>query len=441
MDAKVRRARPHPLATLVNFEEGWLDRRIFWDEEIYQQELERLFARAWLFVAHESQVPEPGDFVTTYMGQDSVIVARHADRSIRVFLNSCPHRGNRICFADRGHARRFTCNYHGWAFGTDGALLGMHEEAHYEGWIDKSQWGLAQARVDRYKGLVFATFDAHAPTLGEFLGDYRWYLDTILDQTPAGTEFIGGCVKNMFDANWKFGAENFAGDALHASWTHDSGGRAMTGGIPVNQIMPVDPQSFHANANGHGWEGGLDGIGVLAGMGSMRPEIIEYYMDLRPRMAERLGELRASRIFGSVISANVFPNFSYLPCLSTMRVWLPKGPRRFELRAWTLVNRDAPQAVKDAIRDVCMQTFSPSGVMEMDDGENWENATKANEGVVTRRQRLHYGLRPNTSRRDDPDLPGNISRPMYNDSNQLAFYRRWLDFMTADSWADIPAVR
>jgi ethylbenzene dioxygenase alpha subunit len=77
----------------------------------------------------------------------------------------------------------------------------------------------------------------------------------------------------------------------------------------------------------------------------------------------------------------------------------------------------------------------------MDDGENWENATRANEGVVTRRQRLHYGLRVGTSRRDDPDLPGNIGRPMYSDLNQLAFYQRWVDFMNAPSWRDIPRVR
>jgi len=141
MDARVIADPSLTLHELVDFEHGWVNRRIFWDDAIYQLELERLFARAWLFVAHESQIARPGDFLTTYMGQDNVIVARHTDGSVRVFLNSCPHRGNRICFADRGHARRFTCNYHGWAFGSDGALLGMHEESHYQGWIDKSAGG------------------------------------------------------------------------------------------------------------------------------------------------------------------------------------------------------------------------------------------------------------------------------------------------------------
>ena len=437
MDARVAADAADALSDLVDFRNGSVNRRIFWDEDIYQLELERLFARSWLFVAHESQIPRPGDFLTTYMGQDNVIVARHTDGSIRVFLNSCPHRGNRICFADRGHARRFTCNYHGWSFASDGALLGMHEESHYEGWIDKSEWGLLNARVETYKGLVFACFDSEAPSLDTFLGDYRWYLDIVLDQTDAGTEFVGGCIKNEFDCNWKFGAENFIGDSLHASWTHDSGSRAMTAGHPVPDYMPVDPLSFHANANGHGWEGGVDGVGTLGLMFMNKPHVLAYYERKRDEMVRRLGELRGRRIFGSVISATVFPNFSFLPGIATMRVWLPKGPRRIELRAWTIVNSDMPDDVRDAVLHSCAQTFSPGGVMEMDDGENWENATKANEGVITRRQRLHYGLRVGSAG-PDPDLPGNISRPMYSDVNQLAFYRRWMDFMTADSWADIP---
>ncbi|MGK2941744.1 MAG: aromatic ring-hydroxylating dioxygenase subunit alpha [Immundisolibacter sp.] len=441
MDARTTTLGALDLREMVDLKNGWLDRRIFWDDAIYQLELERLFARSWLFVAHESQIARPGDFLTTYMGQDNVIVARHTDGSVRVFLNSCTHRGNRICFADRGQARRFTCNYHGWAFGTDGALLGMHEEDHYQGWIDKAACGLHNARVESYKGLVFACFDPQAPRLETFLGDYRWYLDIVLDQTDSGTEFIGGCVKNEFDCNWKFCAENFTGDSLHASWTHDSGAKAMTAGHPVPDYMPVDPLSFHANANGHGWEGGLDGIGTLGLTYMNKPHVLAYYAQKRDEMVRRLGELRGRQIYGSVISATVFPNFSYLPGIATMRTWLPKGPRKIELRAWTIVNQDMPDEVKDAVLHSCMETFSPSGVMEMDDGENWENATRANEGVVTRRQPLHYGLRVGTEQRDDPDLPGNIARPMYADVNQLAFYQRWLDFLTADSWADIPAVR
>ena len=106
-----------------------------------------------------------------------------------------------------------------------------------------------------------------------------------------------------------------------------------------------------------------------------------------------------------------------------------------------MVNKNMPDDIREIVQNACAMTFSPSGIFEMDDGENWENATLANEGVITRKQHLHYGLRVGTSRRDDPELPGNISRPMYSDVNQLAFYQRWIDFLTAESWDDIPKVR
>ena len=96
-------------AELLDSAFGTVDRRIFWDQAIYERELERIFARSWLFVAHESQVQTPGSFVTAYMGEDSVMVARDNDR-INVFLTSCPHRGNRVCFADSGQGCQFTCN-------------------------------------------------------------------------------------------------------------------------------------------------------------------------------------------------------------------------------------------------------------------------------------------------------------------------------------------
>ena len=178
------------LKKMIDLKDGRIDRRIFWEDWIYQLELEKLFAKSWLFVAHESQVAKPGDFLTTYMGQDNVIVSRHKDGKVHVFTNSCTHRGNRICFADRGKTRQFNCNYHGWAFGTDGALMGMHEESHYEGSIDKSKWGLQNARVEIYKGLVFACFENDAPGLEDFLGDYRCYLDIVLDKKEEGTEVI-----------------------------------------------------------------------------------------------------------------------------------------------------------------------------------------------------------------------------------------------------------
>jgi ethylbenzene dioxygenase subunit alpha len=423
------------LGRLVNSEEGWVDRAIYWDPDIYALELERIFARCWLFLAHESQIEKPGDFLTTWMGQDRVLVTRKRDGSIGAFLNSCPHRGNVVCQADAGNARGFVCNYHGWSFGLDGSLVGMHEAESFERspGFDRSALGLTPVtKVATYKGLVFGTFDANAPSLEDYFGDFTYYLDVLLDNEEGGTEFLPGCIRSVLHCNWKIAAENFAGDALHAGWTHDSGAQAMLG-RGVGKVSQED--SYQANINGHCWEFNLDLLGNAASLGDR--SILRYLREREPAMAERLGPTRA-RMVGSMSSVTVFPNFSFLPGQNTFRVWQPRGPQEIELQTWVLVNRNAPQEIKDAYRKGVMMTFAPAGVFEMDDGENWEYATRANDGVVTRRQRLYYGLGLDTAT-THPDLPGNLYRGQVNDANQRAFLTRWSQLMSASSWDEVPS--
>ncbi|GLZ09110.1 3-phenylpropionate/cinnamic acid dioxygenase subunit alpha [Actinomadura sp. NBRC 104412] len=423
------------LLALYDLDDGWLDRRVFWDRDVYELELERIFARCWLFVAHESQLPRPGAFLTTWMGEDNVLVVRRRDGSIGAYLNSCPHRGNRVCTAEAGTARGFVCNYHGWSFGLDGGLTGVHESAAFgrEPTFDRSRLGLTPvAQLDTYKGLVFATFDPAAPPLRDYLGDFAFYLDVMLDNDEGGTEFAGGSIKSVLGCNWKIAAENFAGDALHAGWTHASGAQAMLG-RDVAELGAEDAESYHVNVNGHCWEFNLDGVGNAATLAD--PLVMAYLRDNEKRFAERLGPLRA-RMVGSISSVNVFPNFSFLPGQNTFRTWQPKGPHRTELHTWVLVNRNAPQEVKDAWRKGAMMTFSPSGVFEMDDGENWELSTRSNQGVVTRRQRLYYGLGSGTAI-EHPELPGNVHRGQINDANQRAFYRRWSQLLRARTWDEV----
>lgn len=423
------------LGNLIDADRGIIDRRVFWEQEIYQQELKNIFARCWNFVAHESQVKDFGDFITTYIGEDAVIVARAKDGSINVMLNSCPHRGNKVCFAGEGKVRSFVCNYHGWAFGLDGALNGMPANELYdetEG-FKKEDWGLHRARVETYKGLVFATFDHDAPSLDEFLGDFRWYLDAIFDNDEYGTEFLPGTTRSVLSCNWKFPADNFVGDIYHALWTHLGGAEATL--AQYGGVVVTNDNSYQASVNGHGWEfSTANNFGNAATMGDK--EIIKYMRAREEDITNKLGEVRA-KMWGSVGSACIFPNFAFLPGYFTFRTFLPKGPMKTELHSWTLVPKGASDEIKDRWRTGCMRTFSPSGILEMDDGENWEHATAANAGFVTRHQKLCYSMNP-APRDDSGTLPGIVHKGQLTDANQRLFFKRYGEFMDAATWEDIP---
>ena len=118
---------------VIDLETGKLDPRIFSDNDIYQEELEKIFGRSWLMIGHESLVPNVNDFFHTYMGEDPVILTRDAKGKLRAYLNLCRHRGNRIVRADKGNTRNFSCSYHGWTYSNEGELeyVPGEEEAYY----------------------------------------------------------------------------------------------------------------------------------------------------------------------------------------------------------------------------------------------------------------------------------------------------------------------
>ncbi len=205
---------------LVDLATGQISREIFVNEEIYAEEQERVFARSWLFVGHESQVPNPGDFFVSCMGEESVLLCRDRAGQVHVFLNSCRHRGMKVCRYDEGNTTVFTCPYHGWSYGTDGRLVGVpYFREAYHSKLDRAQWGLVEvAQLCVHKGAVWATWDKAAPPFLEYLGDFVFYLDQTLDSwdgSDGGTEILGGIQKWLVPSNWKFPAENFSGDSYH----------------------------------------------------------------------------------------------------------------------------------------------------------------------------------------------------------------------------------
>jgi nitrite reductase/ring-hydroxylating ferredoxin subunit len=194
--------------TLV--ESGSVDRRVYDDPELFAAEMERIFGRAWLYVAHESQLAAPGDFVEAFMGARSVIAARHADGSIRVFLNRCTHRGMKVCSSRRGSRSRFVCPYHGWTFATDGALVSVPPRKGGNGRIAPGDPALALApapQIGVHRGFVFACWSEDAPALSDWLGPAADAIGAMLALSPAGEAVPEGlALRSRVAGNWKLHA-------------------------------------------------------------------------------------------------------------------------------------------------------------------------------------------------------------------------------------------
>ncbi|MFC7655283.1 Rieske 2Fe-2S domain-containing protein [Pseudonocardia benzenivorans] len=200
---------------------------IYNDPEIFRLEKERLFSRTWLFVAHESEVPQVGDYVVRRVLEDSFIIVRDEHGGVRAMFNMCLHRGMQVCRAEMGNASHFRCPYHGWSYRNDGRLAGLpfHQDAYggEAGFARAGQRLLPAPALGTYNGLIFLSLDPDAPPLEEFLGDFRFYLDYYTKQSPSGIE-LRGPQRWRIKANWKIGAENFAGDMYHTPQTHISRG-------------------------------------------------------------------------------------------------------------------------------------------------------------------------------------------------------------------------
>ena len=442
------------MGNLVDLERGRVSRKIYTDDELYRHELEQVFARAWLFVGHESQVSNPDDFFVSRMGEESVILTRDRQGELHVLLNTCRHRGMKVCRYDEGNTSVFSCPYHGWSYSTNGKLVSVPGEligvpqfkTAYHGELKKEEWGLVYApQMVNYRGSIWATWDKDAPSFEDYMGDQLMFWNGTLDGadgTPASVEVIG-VQKFIIPGNWKYGAENFIGDNYHATTTHQSvnlvgisptgQGRGSARRVGLGRTFGRGNVSFPAL--GHGGLGAtqeLSGFEYPESWPGM-PMVEEYYREAHERRQKRLadGEVRW-RYFTST----TFPNTSTHSDPHAIFVWHPSGPRKTELWRWFLVDKDAPKEAKDAQRHFALRYAGPAGMTEQDDAEAWSYATEASKGVIAGRHPFAYEMSLGY------ELPAEGLRGAYytettSEHNQRTLYKRWAEFMDGQSWAEL----
>ncbi|MGA7833807.1 MAG: Rieske 2Fe-2S domain-containing protein, partial [Acidimicrobiales bacterium] len=202
---------------------GEIPASLYGSRDIYEREKRNIFARCWVFLAHESEIQAKGDYVLRKIGEDNFVVVRDEHGGVNVLFDACRHRGVQICRADSGNTSHFRCPYHGWTYDTKGNLIGAPLWKNAFGGMSKSENGLAHAaRVGIKHGLIFATLDPSAPSLDNYLGGMGWYMDLIFGLNEHGVEVLGAPQRFVIDANWKSGADNFSGDDYHLGTLHKS---------------------------------------------------------------------------------------------------------------------------------------------------------------------------------------------------------------------------
>ncbi len=212
--------------------------RLYYDPAIFDEELEKIWHRQWVYVGHESEVAKPGDYVTRLLGLQPVIIVRDKEGAIQLLLNRCRHRGNLVCDSGRGNTQEFRCIYHGWTYSPTGALLGAPYSAAYGTSFRKEDYGLAKVpRVGSYRGFLFASLHPTGISLDEHLGYAKGLIDQFVELSPEGeVELSAGTQKQRYRGNWKMQVEN-AVDNYHTTFVHQTANDLMKlrSGVDLSQ--------------------------------------------------------------------------------------------------------------------------------------------------------------------------------------------------------------
>lgn len=412
---------------------------VYTDPALYQLEMERIYGRAWIYVGHDSQAPNPGDFHATRIGDQDVVMVRASDRQVYVLYNRCPHKGAQVVPEGCGNTGKFfRCPYHAWTFRLDGAHLAAPLRAGFEGTCydpkhpDFSMRKLA--RVESYRGFVFASQAAEGPGLREFLGGVISSIDNLCDRSPVGeVEVAGGVFRVWQNSNWKVFYENLH-DTMHARVTHESSVVAARDQAKAMGEMPLELHIMDGNGepyefwekldlcaydNGHGYMEGIFNPGAAE-----RDPVMRAHADAleaaygQERTREILGMNRHNTIiYGSGSPHTVFQQF---------RVIRPVAVDRTMIEIQTFRLKGAPEAVFRRSLMYANVINSPSSNVMADDVELYARCQKGNQTRGGEWVSLHrYAGTDREVEGGMVSTNGTSELPMRNQ------FRAWKQYMTA----------
>lgn len=431
-------------------EDGTIPISLFNNDEIYEQELVNLFFSAWNYIGHESEIPEPGDYVRRYIVDDPLIFVRDEDGDIHVHYDSCRHRGSQVVQAEKGNTSHFRCPYHGWTYKTNGELIGVPKKQSAYNGLDRSEWGLISVpKVATYRGFVFASLDTNAPSFDSYLGDAKWYFDLYANFTEQGLEVVGDPMRVRVNQNWKIGTENQGGDWYHAPVTHQSfieSGIDKEGEdekIDYNNELTVK----HIGDCGK-WTGVMSLIpnpapGQTRGLDQYPAAVRE---SLNPELTE--GQRQCLAQMKTNVS-NLFPNLSFFHVASDvsdagediiryiiLRKWRPRGPEETEFWNWVLVPKETSDEYKEKAYRNAAAWDGTSGIVEQDDISVAEGITEASGSILAQREgiELNYQMGLESASSEPPvddewPGPGTVYDELTEEYSRT-FYRNWLELIS-----------
>jgi benzoate/toluate 1,2-dioxygenase alpha subunit len=368
------------------------DRTIFTDTELFELEMKLLFEGNWIFLAHESQIPNKDDYFTTWMGRQPIFIARNKDNEVNAFINACSHRGAMICRYRRGSKATFTCPFHGWTFSNSGKLLkvkdpdgaGYPEQFHVEGSHDLKK----VARFEAYRGFLFGSLNPDVKPLAEHLGETTKIIDMMVDQAPDGLEVLRGSSSYIYDGNWKLQAENGA-DGYHVSTVHwnyiatTSRRKAESDDIKAVDLSNTAQQKggYYSFENGH--------LMVWAQYGD--PTTRPAYAQI-DKLTATYGRVKARWMVETLRNLCLYPNLFLMDQMSSqLRVTRPLAVDKTEVTIYCIAPRNEPAEQRARRIRQYEDFFNASGMATPDDLEEFRACQQAYMGKAMRWNDLSRG--------------------------------------------------